>query len=186
MAEYLDRFEKEVIAEMRGVVTTRGHSPFYEYCMKHFLKIDYTNADYLSMKNKQFIEDLMPNHPIYINLLPKHVRDVLGKVHKNTEPAMGMLKKQNFEFNGEIDIFEAGPTYSCETENIRAINQSKVGKLTGNFVEDPKDTLIATYEPFRCCRGKAEYWDNQEIHIDAESIKKLQLNINDKIRIYFL
>ena len=56
---------------MRGVVTTRGHSPFYEYCMKHFLKIDYMNADYLSMKNKQFIEDLMPNHPIYINLLPK-------------------------------------------------------------------------------------------------------------------
>ena len=186
IAEYLDRFENEVIAEMRGVVTTRGHSPFYEYCMKHFLKIDYTNADYLSMKNKQFIEDLMPSHPIYVNLLPKHVRDVLGKVHKNTEPAKGMLQKQNFKFNGEIDIFEAGPTYSCETENIRAINQSKVGKLTGNFVEDPKDTLIATYEPFRCCRGKAEYWDNQEIHVDAESIKKLQLNINDKVRIYFL
>lgn len=186
IAEYLDRFENEVIAEMRGVVTTRGHSPFYEYCMKHFLKIDYMNADYLSMKNKQFIEDLMPSHPIYVNLLPKHVRDVLGKVHKNTEPAKGMLQKQNFKFNGEIDIFEAGPTYSCETENIRAINQSKVGKLTGNFVEDPKDTLIATYEPFRCCRGKAEYWDNQEIHVDAESIKKLQLSINDKIRIYFL
>ena len=91
---------------MRGVVTTRGHSPFYEYCMKHFLKIDYMNADYLSMKNKQFIEDLMPNHPIYINLLPKHVRDVLGQVHKNTEPAMGMLKKQNFKFNGEIDILK--------------------------------------------------------------------------------
>ena len=88
--------------------------------------------------------------------------------------------------SGEIDIFEAGPTYSCETESIRAINQSKVGKLTGNFVEDPKDTLIATYEPFRCCRGKAEYWDNQEIHVDADSIKKLQLSINDKIRIYFL
>jgi len=186
IAEYLDRFENEVIAEMRGVVTTRGHSPFYEYCMKHFLKIDYTNADYLSMKNKQFIEDLMPSHPIYVNLLPKHVRDVLGKVHKNTEPAKGMLQKQNFKFNGEIDIFEAGPTYSCETKNIRAINQSKVGKLTGNFVEDPKDTLIATYEPFRCCRGKAEYWDNQEIHVDAESIEKLQLSINDKIRIYFL
>jgi len=186
MAEYLDRFEKQVIAEMRGVVTTRGHSPFYEYCMKHFLKIDYTNADYLSMKNKQFIEDLMPNHPIYVNLLPNHVKDVLGKVHKNTEPAMGMLKKQNFEFNGEIDIFEAGPTYSCETKNIRAINQSKVGKLTGNFVEDPKDTLIATYEPFRCCRGNAEYLETEEIHVDAESIKKLQLSINDKIRIYFL
>ena len=186
MAEYLDRFENEVIAEMRGVVTTRGHSPFYEYCMKHFLKMDYTSADYLSMKNKQFIEDLMPNHPLYVNLLPTHVKDVLGKVHKNTEPAMGMLKKQNFKFNGEIDIFEAGPTYSCETKNIDAIKRSKVGKLTGNFVEDPKDTLIATYEPFRCCRGKAEYWNNQEIHVDAESIKKLHLSINDKIRIYFL
>ena len=185
MAEYLDRFEKEVIAEMRGVVTTRGHSPFYEYCMKHFLKIDYMNADYLSMKNKQFIEDLMPNHPIYINLLPTYVKKVLGKVHKNTEPAMGMLKKQNFKFNGEIDIFEAGPTYSCETNNINSIKNSKVGKYVGDFVEDPKDTLIATYEPFRCCRGKAEF-RNGEIQIDKKSLKKLNLKTNDKIRLYFL
>ena len=53
-------------------------------------------------------------------------------------------------------------------------------------MEDPKDTLIATYEPFRCCRGKAEYWNNGEIQIDKESVKKLGLKINDKIRVYFL
>ena len=186
MAEYLDRFEKEVIAEMRGVVTTRGHSPFYEYCMKHFLKMDYTSADYLSMKNKQFIEDLMPTHPLYVNLLPTHVKDVLGKVHKNTEPAKGMLEKQNFKFNGEIDIFEAGPTYSCETENIRAIKRSKVGRFAGDFIEDPKDALIATYEPFRCCRGSAEYWNSGEVNIDKDSIAKLGLTIKDKVRVYFL
>ena len=53
-------------------------------------------------------------------------------------------------------------------------------------MEDPKDTLIATYEPFRCCRGKAEYWNNGEIQIDKESVKKLNLKINDNIRVYFL
>ena len=56
----------------------------------------------------------------------------------------------------------------------------------GDFVEDPKDTLIATYEPFRCCSGKAEYWNNGEIQINKESVEKLNLKINDKIRIYFL
>ena len=97
---------------------------------------------------------------------------MLGKVHKNTEPAMGMLKKQNFKFNGEIDIFEEQPTYSCETENIKSISRAKVEKYVGDF-EDPKDTLIATYEPFRCCRGKEEYWNNGEIQIDKESVKNL-------------
>ena len=57
-------------------------------------------------------------------------------------------------------------------KNIKSISQSKVGKYVGDFVEDPKDTLIATYEPFRCCRGKAEYWNNGEIQIDKESVAK--------------
>ena len=186
IAEYPDRFEDEVIAELRGVVTTRGHSPFYEYCMKHFLKIDYMTADYLSMKNKQFIEDLMPNHPIYVDLLPKNVRDVFGKVHKNTEPARGMLEKQNFSFNGEIDIFEAGPTYSCPTKEISAVRKSIVGEFNGDFIEDPKDTLIATYEPFRCCRGSAEVWSEGRINIDKDSIVKLGLTMKDKVRVDFL
>ena len=186
IAEYLDRFEDEVIAELRGVVTTRGHSPFYEYCMKHFLKIDYMTADYLSMKNKQFIEDLMPNHPIYVDLLPKNVRDVFGKVHKNTEPAKGMLEKQNFSFNGEIDIFEAGPTYSCPTNEISTVRKSVTGEFNGDFIEDPKDALIATFEPFRCCRGNAEVWSEDRINIDKASIAKLGLTMKDKVRVYFL
>ena len=187
MAEYLDRFEDETIAELRGVVTTRGHSPFYEYCMKHFFKIDYMTADYMSMKNKQFIEDLMPNHPIYVDLLPAHVRDVFGKVHKNTEPAKGMLEKQNFSFNGEIDIFEAGPTYSCLTKEIASIENSIGGEFSCSYIEDTGKAIIATYDPFRCCVGNA-YCRNGEtsLCVDRDSIVKLGLTTGDRIRILFL
>ena len=186
IAEYLDRFEDEVIAELRGVVTTRGHSPFYEYCMKHFFKIDYMTADYLSMKNKQFIEDLMPNHPIYVDLLPKNVRDVFGKVHKNTEPAKGMLEKQNFSFNGEIDIFEAGPTYSCPTKEIHAVQNALGCTFGGSYMEDPQPAIIATYEPFRCCIGKVDMCMDSVACVDVDTIAKLGLTMKDDVRVYFL
>jgi arginine N-succinyltransferase len=187
MAEYLDRFEPETIAELRGVVTTRGHSPFYEYCMKHFFKIDYMTADYLSMKNKKFIEDLIPKHPIYVDLLPTHVRDVFGKVHKNTEPAKAMLEKQNFSFNGEIDIFEAGPTYSCPTKEIDAIENSLGGTFDCTYLEDRGRAIIAAYDPFRCCVGNAHCrHGNYSLCVDRDSIAKLALTTRDRIRILFL
>ena len=70
MAEHRQRFEPQVIAEMRGVIDDQGRSPFWDAVGKHFFEIDFPKADYLSMVNKKFIADLMPRHPLYVPLLP--------------------------------------------------------------------------------------------------------------------
>ncbi|MFH0822318.1 MAG: arginine N-succinyltransferase, partial [Pseudomonadota bacterium] len=71
MTEYAERFEPLVIAEMRGVVDLEGRSPFWEALGRHFFDMDFPKADYLSVKDKRFIADLMPKCPIYISLLPE-------------------------------------------------------------------------------------------------------------------
>ena len=44
--------------------------------------------------NKKFIADLMPDHPIYIPLLPYSAQEVIGKPHKESAPAVKNLKAE--------------------------------------------------------------------------------------------
>jgi len=85
MADFADRFEEEVVAEMRGVVDKDGKSPLWTALGSHFFQIGFPKAETLTSQSKKFIADLMPKHPIYIPLLPEAAREVIGKVHDNTK-----------------------------------------------------------------------------------------------------
>src|SRR5690606_2675017 len=130
MAENRKFFEDQVIAEMRGMVNDSGHSPFWDAVGKFFFKIDFPTADYLYVKNKRFIEELMPKYPIIANLLPEEARHVIGKVHPNTEPAKKILEQEGFKFSGLVGIFEPGPVLIAEVDNIRAIKESVTAEIT--------------------------------------------------------
>ncbi len=69
MAEFPERFAEKVIAELRGYSNEKGHSPFWEGLGRHFFSMDFSQADFLSgAGNKSFIAELMPTHPVYVNL----------------------------------------------------------------------------------------------------------------------
>lgn len=79
MAAAPERFTDNVLAELRGVVDESGTSPFWESLGRHFFRMDFDDADRLSATtNNQFIVDLMPRFPIYIDLLPSDAREVIG------------------------------------------------------------------------------------------------------------
>lgn len=126
MAEHSERFADCVIAEMRGVSDEQGNSPFYDWLEEHFLSIQFTKADYLTgIGNKDFIAELMPKYPVYVNLLSKEAQQVINKVHSNTVPALRLLEAEGFSRRGYIDIFDAGPTVEAELKQIRAIRDSQ-------------------------------------------------------------
>ena len=87
MAEHLDRFDNETIAEMRGNVTENGFSPFWAAIGSHFFEIEFPQAETLTTNSKNVIADLFPRHPIYIPLLPDDAQATIAKVHQHTEPA---------------------------------------------------------------------------------------------------
>ena len=125
MAQYKQCFEKIVIAEMRGVIDKNDRSPFWEALGKHFFQVEFKNADMMILRDKSFIADLMPQHPIYVPLLPKEAQDVLGKVHEDSKGALHFLQQEGFVYNDEIDIFEAGPLIKADLDSIRTVKESK-------------------------------------------------------------
>jgi arginine N-succinyltransferase len=159
MAEYPYLFDKTVIAELRGVVNKRGRSRFWDALGKHFFEMDYPRADYLSIKNKKFIAELMPEHPIYIPLLPKKVKAEIGQVHENTRPALKILEGEGFHITDMVDIFEAGPIVSSALREIRTVKESQRAKVTAirERISSQKEHIIScARENFRVTRGEIQ------------------------------
>lgn len=126
MAAHPERFGDTVIAEMRGVSDAKGESPFWQWLETHFFGIDFPTADYLTgIGDKVFVAELMPRHPIYVDLLSPEAQAVVGVVHDNTRPAIKLLESQGFRFQGYVDIFDAGPTVECAREHIKGVRESQ-------------------------------------------------------------
>ena len=126
IAEHEERFADTVIAEMRGISNDKGESPFWQWLEEHFFSMDFPTADYLSgIGKKVFIAELMPKHPIYVNLLSKDAQQVINKVHEKTVPALRLLEAEGFSRRGYVDIFDGGPTVEAERSNIKTVTESK-------------------------------------------------------------
>lgn len=137
LAEFPELFGDTIIAEMRGYSDDHGHSPFWDSLGKHFFQMNFSDADYLTgLGNKAFIAELMPKFPIYVPMLSEEAQAVIGRVHPHTEPALAMLKSEGFDFNGYVDIFDAGPSVATKIKDIRAVRESEI-KLVGISDKSP-------------------------------------------------
>jgi arginine N-succinyltransferase len=185
MAEYLKSFEPVVIAEMRGVSDKKGQSPFWDALGIHFFNIAFPKADHLSMKDKRFIAELMPTHPIYIPLLPKAAQDVIGQVHPATGPALKILEKEGFKFTGMVDIFDGGPIISCELEKVRSVKESvksTVSQISSHNLESAEFIIANPLQPFRACLGRLEFSQEGGIVVSSGLASLLNLEVGDSVR----
>ncbi len=186
IANHLNLFEKEIIAEMRGKVDKNGHSPFWEAVGSKLFKIPFTQADSLTMKDKTFIEDLLPEYPIIKELLPPEAQKVVGQVHENTEPALRILKQEGFEISDLVGIFEPGPIVSANVNKIRTVQKSKVAKIvkTKSSIKSDTPYIISNLEKhkFFSILGNIELQNENEIIIDQLTTDTLGLEIGDEVR----
>jgi arginine N-succinyltransferase len=184
IAEYRHRFEPQVIAEMRGVIDAKGHSPFWEAVGKHFFEIDFTRADYLSMVDKKFIADLMPRHPIYVPLLPPEAQGVIGYVHPETVPALKLLESEGFCITDLVDIFEAGPVVSVKRDEIRTVKESarsvveEIGEVSGGAVMH----LLNPRADARMARGMVKVTGPGKVRLDEPTARALEVKAGDAVR----
>ena len=185
IAEFRELFGDKVIAEMRGMSDEQGRSPFWESLGRHFFKMEFSQADYLTgVGNKAFIAELMPKFPLYTCFLSEDARNIIGRVHPDTEPALAMLKGEGFSYQGYVDIFDAGPAIEAETAKIRAVQDSQVLVLAvGTPGDDAPQFLIhnrkreacrITAAPARLAAGT--------LAVDAQTAKRLQLSAGDQVR----
>ncbi len=158
IAEFAQQFAPKIIAELRGQLDADGRSPFWEGLGRHFFAMEYSTADYLTgIGQKSFIAELMPKHPVYVNLLPAAARDAIGAVHTDTLPARVMLEQEGFRYEGYVDIFDAGPTLECFRDNIHAVRQSQVLPVTLGEEDPVPDSLTDDILWLVCNRSFADF-----------------------------
>ena len=177
-------FEPLVTAEMRGVVDASGRSPFWEALGKVFFGLEYPRADYLSMKNKRFIAELMPKHPIYVPLLPPEARKVIGQVHEKTRPAMKLLLEEGFSESGMVDIFDAGPILTCPLDQIRTVKKrvkADVEAVAPDIGNGTTFMISNTDIDFRACIGPAEQASEGAVRITESSASVLHVKAGDRV-----
>ena len=172
------RFADRVIAEMRGRANPDGSVPFWDAVAGRFIPVDFATADAMSTVSKQFIEEMMPQHPIYVELLEQDVRDGIGKVHKETEPAVAMLKAEGFTGTDLFDIFDAGPVISAETRSIHAVKRTRsviVGGVVNQHIGHTTRAMVAsTKEGFTSVLTEIQV-KGDTIHLASSDAKQLRV-----------
>jgi arginine N-succinyltransferase len=179
-------FADTVLAELRGVFTPDGACPFWDHVAHKFFPMDFDEADRMTgSTDKQFILDLAPRHPIYMDLLPEPARAVIGKVHPQGVPAMALLESEGFRPNGLIDIFDAGPTVTCDRDNIRTVRDARSLRVAvAQEVEAELPALISTSSVggFRSVRQRAAI-EGDVVTLTAETADVLRVKTGDIVRV---
>jgi arginine N-succinyltransferase len=179
-------FSENVLAELRGVFTPDGACPFWDHVAHKFFPMEFDEADRMTgSTDKQFIVDLAPRHPIYVDLLPEPARAVIGKVHPQGVPAMALLESEGFRPNGLVDIFDAGPTVCCGRDNIRTVRDAR--RLTARIadeVEAELPALISTdsVAAFRAVRQRATV-EGDMVTLNRETADALKVRAGDTVRV---
>ncbi len=185
IANFPQRFSKKVIAELRGVSSEDGRSPFWEGLGRHFFHIAYGDAEHIvGQGNKACIAELMPRHPIYTVLLPQEAQDVLGKVHPQTAPALSLLEREGFRYQGYVDIFDGGPSVEALSTDIHSVRESlELTAAVSDKLTAADSYLIANRElgNYRCVLAPAKI-EGSHLQIDAATAAALDIRAGGSLR----
>jgi len=180
--EHRERFGDVVLAELRGVMDDAGNSPFWDALAGRFFGMTFPEADsFNAIHGTQFIADLMPKTPIYTAMLPESARAVMGHPHPSGRAALRMLEAENFRYGRYIDIFDGGPTVTCDTDNIQSIKMAR--DFTVSAIKDGgKHQVIASagrLKTFAACNARIEITEGNGAAIDAAAAEMLGIGIGD-------
>jgi len=185
MAEFPHFFADRVISEIRGVQDEHGDSPFYKNLAQHFFQMEFQRADFIhATQGGQFISDLMPKYPIYVNLLAPSAQAAISVPLDASRPAMQMLEQEGFRYQGYIDVFDGGPTLQADRASIRSVRKSRNAKVVdiANVVSEEKYMVGNTAFPeFRVVHTMLEKRE-KGIAISQEAAQALNISVGDSVR----
>jgi len=181
-----ERIADTIISELRGRVDEHGHSPFWESLGRKFFKMDFNEADEITAQSdNQFITDLMPKYPIYLDLLTDEAQAAVGRAHPDGVGARRLLEAEGFRFDGYVDIFDAGPTMAAPRDQIRTVKDSHVLPIFAPKNLKPTHRALLSNENIRDFRAVfAEVsFENDTVHVGQDAMKALRLKDGEKARV---
>ncbi|MFN8109622.1 MAG: arginine N-succinyltransferase [Thermoleophilia bacterium] len=188
ISAHRERFDDRIIVELRGYQDEAGRSPFWDSVGAHFFNSEFAEADFLSgLGNKDFIEDLMPRHPIYLDLLPERVRAAVGRPHEHSAPAMRMLEREGMVHRGAVDIFDAGPILSArvdELTTVRMHRRMRVAALGEPDRSGPRALVANGRLDFRATFCHVQLWGDDQVRLPVDAAHLLEVGIGDMVQVH--
>jgi arginine N-succinyltransferase len=184
IAEFPQLFSTMIISEIRGVQDKKGDSAFYDNLARHFFKMDFKKADYIyATQGSQFIADLMPKYPVYVNLLSPVAQSVIGKPFDASKPAMALLENEGFTYEGYVDLFDAGPTMQAESKRINTVRNSQRARVEAIRAVQSEPYIVCNTRlaDFMIGRGSLQKLDNGVV-ITPEVAKAIGVKKGDMVR----
>ncbi|MEL7445621.1 MAG: arginine N-succinyltransferase [Pseudomonadota bacterium] len=184
IAMHRARFADRVLAELRGIIDERGGSPFWDGVAGRFFGMGFQEADYFNAINgNQFIADLMPKHPVYVEMLDNEAKKVIGLPHPTGRAAMRMLEKEGFAYEGYVDIFDGGPTMLARTDTVKSVAGSTRSTIADIDLQSGEKAIVATgsLSDFRACYGARALDEDGMVAIDSASADTLDVTTGDEI-----
>lgn len=187
MAQFRNRFPESVMADLRGYFDEYGRSPFWDAVGRHFFEMDFAEADlYGAINGNQFIADLMPQHPIYVNMLPAEAQQVIGRPNVKGKPALQMLNDEGFRWNGHVDIFDAAPSVDTKIDDIVTIQQSHIANVVEVMqpLGEAQQAIVANADinNFRTVRAQVVVQPDDILGLAPEVMTALGITEGDNVR----
>jgi len=188
MAMHRERFRETVLAELMPPLSRGGKSPFWEACGRRFTGLDYQDADKISRRNKEFIQQLFPSTDLYATLFPARVRSSLGAVGPSTEPARRLLERIGFRYVHRIDPFDGGPHYEAKLSEISLVRAYRTGRVGGHPPPPGSaEWLVGASHParrvrFRAVRSPARL-HGDEVELPLEAQRLLAAKAGDRVHL---
>jgi arginine N-succinyltransferase len=123
IAHHLRRFERRVIAEILPPLHSDHGNPFWDHYGRRVTGLSFREADRLSARDKEFIQALFPDAPLYTFLLPEAVRNSLGEIGEASRGAVRLLQQAGMKFLNHLDPFDGGPYYGAETAELKPLRE---------------------------------------------------------------
>jgi arginine N-succinyltransferase len=190
MNDFPERFDDVVFAEIRGWLDENEDSPFWDHLGQKFFKLPFHKADFISSVNgSQFISDLMPRFPVYLELLPQEAIEVIGRAHRDAAPAQRLLEKEGFNYKGAVDIFDAGPIIECDRSKIHSIQNMTTARIKSikSSVSDSNESPLCivsnrNLSEYRLITSCIKNSIAEEITITAHDAKMLNVDIGSEVQ----
>lgn len=138
-------FRDQLLAELLPPFEPDGTSLLWEAYGYRFTGLSYREADRLSRSNKEFVRSLFPDE-IYATLLAPEAQRVIGEVGPETRGVEKLLRRVGFEYAQRVDPFDGGPHFTCATDRVTLIaNTRQVGAGVGQGEIAGRGLLARTF-----------------------------------------
>lgn len=179
------RFSETVMAELRGWFDEQDNCPFWQSVASKFFRLPFDEADAMvTSTDGQFILDLSPRHPIYLELIEASARDAVGRVHRDGQPALAMLEREGFTVSGLVDVFDGGPTVTCRRDRIASLlaSRSLIVTVADQVSGVPRLVSTDTLVGFRTVRAAVDVREDGAT-IDRATAAMLQIKDGMMIKV---